>query len=51
MFDRFRELWSDRPTPVKDRVQSMAIRGLAVAVVVVFAASFLGSLLATKGCE
>lgn len=46
MLDKIRKLWNDRPTPAKDAIQQMAMKALAA----VFAASFLGSLLAIKGC-
>ncbi len=50
MFDKILDAWKNRPTPLQDKAESMVIRGLAVAAAVIFVASFLGSLLATKGC-
>jgi hypothetical protein len=46
MLDKIRKLWNDRPTPAKDAIQELVAKALAA----VFVASFLGSLLAIKGC-
>lgn len=46
MIDKLRKLIQDRPTPVKDAIQEAAITALFA----VFVASFLGTLLALKGC-
>jgi hypothetical protein len=40
------KLWPNRPTPVKDKAEELALKGLGA----VFVASFLGTLLALKGC-